>query len=103
MRRDRHCAFRHPGSDERHGHDHIAGERADVLVDSRDAGVVGGRHPTIRRSDEHTSELLSLTRIPYTAFCLKKPLYYTKSSTTLLPCTNDSTIDRIHHVQQTTE
>src|SRR3546814_7849022 len=62
MRRDRHCAFRHAGSDERHGHDHIAGERADVLV----------------RSEEHTSELQSLMRISYAVFCLKKKKkYYT--------------------------
>src|SRR3546814_2335506 len=40
--------------------------------------IDGGRDPDIvaverhRRSEEHTSELQSLMRIPYAAFCLKK-------------------------------
>src|SRR3546814_6474234 len=30
------------------------------------------RNPTLRRSEEHTSELQSLMRISYAVFCLKK-------------------------------
>src|SRR3546814_6385168 len=32
------------------------------------------RHPTGRRSEEHTSELQSLMRISYAVFCLKKKI-----------------------------
>src|SRR3546814_4604054 len=31
-----------------------------------------GRHPSVARSEEHTSELQSLMRISYAVFCLKK-------------------------------
>src|SRR3546814_8953123 len=34
--------------------------------------VLPKRHPWIRRSEEHTSELQSLMRISYAVFCLKK-------------------------------
>src|SRR3546814_4609403 len=36
---------------------------------------------TLRRSEEHTSELQSLMRISYAVFCLKK-----KKTTTISPC-----------------
>src|SRR3546814_8007408 len=51
---------------------------------SEDAGVLAGRHaPDVqignfcrhRRSEEHTSELQSLMRNSYAAFCLKKNKY----------------------------
>src|SRR3546814_7366603 len=52
-----------------------------VLFADREAGVVGAAHAgwkgalagvTDGRSEEHTSELQSLMRISYAAFCLKK-------------------------------
>src|SRR3546814_985391 len=36
---------------------------------------------TIRRSEEHTSELQSLMRISYAVFCLKKKIKHTHTST----------------------
>src|SRR3546814_8078278 len=41
-----------------------------------------GPHPhTVGRSEEHTSELQSLTRISYAVFCLKKKINYTHTNT----------------------
>src|SRR3546814_3612850 len=40
---------------------------------------------TMRRSEEHTSELQSLMRISYAVFCLKKKKNYTQKSTTNQP------------------
>src|SRR3546814_2863826 len=37
--------------------------------------------PTVRRSEEHTSELQSLMRISYAVFCLKKKQYKTTNKT----------------------
>src|SRR3546814_1227666 len=34
--------------------------------------LAGAEVPTVRRSEEHTSELQSLMRISYAVFCLKK-------------------------------
>src|SRR3546814_5201473 len=36
-----------------------------------------GHNPAVLRSEEHTSELQSLMRIPYAVFCLKKKKNYT--------------------------
>src|SRR3546814_19689409 len=55
MRRDRHCALGHACRDKRNRHDHVASERADVLVQGRDTGEIGGCEATIgapRRSEE---------------------------------------------------
>src|SRR3546814_6423005 len=38
------------------------------------------KRPSVRRSEEHTSELQSLMRISYAVFCLKKKKDNTKSS-----------------------
>src|SRR3546814_2336796 len=41
-----------------------------------EAGLEGGdRRPSVRRSEEHTSELQSLMRISYAVFCLKTTKY----------------------------
>src|SRR3546814_10408558 len=39
---------------------------------SHGAQATGSHPPTLYRSEEHTSELQSLMRIPYAVFCLKK-------------------------------
>src|SRR3546814_7771061 len=41
---------------------------------SYDVGQQLGRHARAVRSEEHTSELQSLMRIPYAVFCLKKKI-----------------------------
>src|SRR3546814_3200730 len=41
-----------------------------------------GRCPSLRRSEEHTSELQSLMRISYAVFCLKKKKQDTNYTTT---------------------
>src|SRR3546814_3809108 len=56
---------------------HIIRERAPTLLDTIEAPralgalLLDGRPPA-PRSEEHTSELQSLMRIPYAVFCLKK-------------------------------
>src|SRR3546814_3511510 len=42
--------------------------------------TIGLRHVDAERSEEHTSELQSLMRISYAAFCLKKQTYFTLSN-----------------------
>src|SRR3546814_9011875 len=44
---------------------------ADPQIIPGEAGV-DARGPTLKRSEEHTSELQSLMRISYAVFCLKK-------------------------------
>src|SRR3546814_5516265 len=46
-----------------------------TVVDSQ---AVANARAAARRSEEHTSELQSLMRISYAAFCLKKKLYLSK-------------------------
>src|SRR3546814_4719602 len=41
-----------------------------------DPAVVEARAARLRRSEEHTSELQSLTRISYAVFCLKKKKHH---------------------------
>src|SRR3546814_5627725 len=48
--------------------------------DRRDAAL-----KTLVRSEEHTSELQSLMRIPYAVFCLKKKKNISKLQTTMIP------------------
>src|SRR3546814_5242003 len=45
-----------------------------TLMNPRTGGVFAsfGAHPSLERSEEHTSELQSLMRISYAVFCLKK-------------------------------
>src|SRR3546814_5153969 len=58
---------------DRHSHAVPAeGRRKDARHDRRDEAVEEGRADADRRSEEHTSELQSLMRISYAAFCLKK-------------------------------
>src|SRR3546814_2898901 len=56
------------------GGDGIAARAAAVLreLGYRDVSTVAGGTPGWARSEEHTSELQSLMRIPYAVFCLKK-------------------------------
>src|SRR3546814_4404709 len=53
---------------------HAAGPGDDFgdgrIVDRREPAEIQHRH--VQRSEEHTSELQSLTRISYAVFCLKK-------------------------------
>src|SRR3546814_6965886 len=49
-------------------------------------------HGTVRRSEEHTSELQSLMRISYAVFCLKK-----KKNTTMNTNTSNNTITHEHN------
>src|SRR3546814_2154145 len=54
---------------------HAPAERIALLLRLRGfeaVGERGDRHRGHRRSEEHTSELLSLMRISYAVFCLKK-------------------------------
>src|SRR3546814_2164745 len=46
-----------------------------------------GRHTSIPRSEEHTSELQSLMRISYAVFCLKKQINKNYTTKTLLHMT----------------
>src|SRR3546814_6519889 len=43
-----------------------------VFDDTGEDPVLDGAHILVWRSEEHTSELQSLMRIPYAVFCLKK-------------------------------
>src|SRR3546814_5179742 len=55
--------------------DRYDGDDAHYLIAAdADGGHAGSMRllPTIRRSEEHTSELQSLMRISYAVFCLKK-------------------------------
>src|SRR3546814_2201676 len=45
---------------------------AAAVVISRADAIPASSRPTVRRSEEHTSELQSLMRISYAVFCLKK-------------------------------
>src|SRR3546814_3338709 len=46
--------------------------RSEASARSGAEGAAGGAALTVRRSEEHTSELQSLMRISYAVFCLKK-------------------------------
>src|SRR3546814_7752321 len=48
--------------------------------DEFNAIFMNGRHATVVRSEEHTSELQSLMRISYAVFCLKKKTNTSKST-----------------------
>src|SRR3546814_3007747 len=50
----------------------LAAERVRLPVDAGGLVAAGGDAVTRLRSEEHTSELQSLMRISYAAFCLKK-------------------------------
>src|SRR3546814_7904490 len=50
---------------------HIEGAH-DIGLDERARAIDGTVDMTLRRSEEHTSELQSLMRISYAVFCLKK-------------------------------
>src|SRR3546814_5652973 len=67
----RRAAVRWPPADRgpaRPGQDHAC---------ARDGGHPRAGFPARARSEEHTSELKSLMRIPYAVFCLKKKNIYT--------------------------
>src|SRR3546814_6592964 len=56
---------------ETHGDETAHRLTAQVLTQlDAQAGIAGGR--TVKRSEEHTSELQSLMRISYAVFCLQK-------------------------------
>src|SRR3546814_992011 len=70
------------GVDQRAGHHFHHGLAADRAVDLQGLGthaqqrllglVAVGDHAAVERSEEHTSELQSLMRSSYAAFCMKK-------------------------------
>src|SRR3546814_3639602 len=62
----------------------LRSRRADGEADARPRSVsVGRRRTAAGRSEEHTSELQSLMRISYAAFCLKKKnIHYNTSNNT---------------------
>src|SRR3546814_8175473 len=55
-------------------------DRLSLPAGRRDSAGVLRRHPPPPRSEEHTSELQSLMRISYPAFCLKKKKHFISSS-----------------------
>src|SRR3546814_10787267 len=52
---------------------------------------------TVKRSEEHTSELQSLMRISYAVFCLKKKTNHTEKNLINISNTNDHTTYTIHN------
>src|SRR3546814_2565243 len=66
-------------------HAHLISLEAEQSISHGSEFAFPPRHPVATRSEEHTSELQSLMRISYTAFCLKKKQtdykYYPLSTT----------------------
>src|SRR3546814_9291638 len=83
----------------------LASDRNAMMVESIDmiqqiwAGEppwdIKGEFWTIKRSEEHTSELQSLMRISYAVFCLKKKKY-TDSRSKSTPQRQHITIDKTY-------
>src|SRR3546814_7679508 len=71
----------------------IVGPDVELLIDERDRYLA-----SVRRSEEHTSELQSLMRISYAVFCLKKKTKDTtiKRNSILSITTNSKTKNTIH-------